>query len=231
MAELVEKDGIFYRLFPNKEKAEVSANNQKTPQLVGKKKKIEVPISECDVQKINDYPEIYSIRIDGNEYIDTGSLPKTVWRSVQTFPLVDVVIPNTICHDGIECEVTSVAENAFNRCGTIQSVVFPSTLKFVGNNAFLSCDALKRLTFLGDVNIIGEETLGNTAITDIYLKFDVKKYDNIVRYLCYSIKGSYCNIRYLNPDEVTIHVYEDTDTKKLKMLSDLSYKIIADIIR
>lgn len=231
MAELVEKDGIFYRLFPNQEKAEVSANNQKALQLVGKKKKIEVPISECDVQKINNDPEIYSIRINGNEYINPGSLPKTVWPNVQTFPLADVVIPNTICHDGIEYEVTSVAEYAFNRCGAIQSVVFPSTLKLIGNNAFLACDALKRLTFLGDVNIIGEETFGNTAITDIYLKFEVKKRNEIVHYLCHGIKGKYSNIRYLNPDEVTIHVYEDTDTENLEILSDLSYKIIADIKR
>ena len=54
----------------------------------------------------------------------------------------DVVIPEEATYMGQTLKVTAIAEEAFSRCGGLNSVTIPNTVTFIGNFAFYECTAL-----------------------------------------------------------------------------------------
>ena len=57
----------------------------------------------------------------------------------------DVIIPETITVDGVEYEVTGVADEAFRNCDNLKSVEIPATVREVGESAFRGCSSLERV--------------------------------------------------------------------------------------
>lgn len=55
----------------------------------------------------------------------------------------DLVIPESIEHDGTVYTVTSVGPRTFFACDELTSIELPSTLTEIGSNAFINCKALK----------------------------------------------------------------------------------------
>lgn len=59
----------------------------------------------------------------------------------------DLVIPETIEHDGVTYTVTEVDARAFFDCKKLTSIELPSTVTAIGSNAFINCTALKSVKF------------------------------------------------------------------------------------
>ena len=71
-------------------------------------------------------------------------------------PVGDLVIPSTVTHNDTVYTVTWIDFSAFYDCSDITSVVFPNTLTFIGQRAFLDCHGLTGEIVIPDsVTIIG----------------------------------------------------------------------------
>ena len=71
-------------------------------------------------------------------------------------PAGDMVIPSTVTHNDTIYTVTRIDFSAFYECSDITSVVFPNTLTFIGQRAFLSCHGITGEVVIPDsVTIIG----------------------------------------------------------------------------
>lgn len=98
----------------------------------------------------------------------------------------NVVIPDT--YDGLP--VTRIGEKAFRNLSTMESIVIPSTVAYIGSSAFYACSNLKSMTipFVGESQessgvsgmfgyIFGEEEYpGSTKASQSYSSFFVKSF-------------------------------------------------------
>lgn len=85
-----------------------------------------------------------------------------------------VVIPETI--DGYP--VTEIDEFAFYNEG-VQTVVFPSTLKKIGKQAFMYSD-LRSFSFTGDETVeVGEAAFANTSMEEIVVPANIKNISSV----------------------------------------------------
>ena len=48
----------------------------------------------------------------------------------------DIVIPEKISVDGVECTVISIADNAFYECRDLTSITIPNSVTSIGGSAF-----------------------------------------------------------------------------------------------
>ena len=85
-------------------------------------------------------------------------------------PVGDMVIPETITHDDTVYTITRIDFSAFYECSDITSVVFPSTLTFIGQRSFFTCRGIGGEVAIPDlVTIIGSEAFqwcsGITSVT------------------------------------------------------------------
>lgn len=76
----------------------------------------------------------------------------------------DIVIPSSITHEGVDYAVTAINDLTFYHC-TIYSVDIPSSVKFIGHNAFLQTYLLKHednwednVLYIGDCLIAADTT-------------------------------------------------------------------------
>lgn len=66
----------------------------------------------------------------------------------------NVVIPETIKVGNNNYSVTSIKEDAFNNCQSLEKVSMPNSINTVGYNAFFSCSNLKEINFSQNVTEI-----------------------------------------------------------------------------
>ena len=57
--------------------------------------------------------------------------------------------------------VTSIGENAFNHCTSLESVTIPSGVQTIGNSAFFNCTSLANVTMPSGVQTIGNDAFFN----------------------------------------------------------------------
>ena len=57
--------------------------------------------------------------------------------------------------------VTSIGENAFNHCTSLESVTIPSGVQTIGNSAFFNCTSLANVTMTSGVQTIGNDAFFN----------------------------------------------------------------------
>jgi len=72
---------------------------------------------------------------DMNDYDSFGQENRTPWESVKNS------ITTVIIMDG----VTSIGENAFNKCVKLTAITIPNSVTSIGNNAFYGCIILKNI--------------------------------------------------------------------------------------
>ena len=81
-------------------------------------------------------------------------------------------IPSTVTLKGIKCQVTSIAAKAFKGDTKIKTVVIPTTIRKIGNEAFAGCKNLKSITI--KTTYLSSKTVGAKAFKGINAKAKIK---------------------------------------------------------
>lgn len=64
-------------------------------------------------------------------------------------------------------KITSIGENAFSECTSLESVTIPSSVKSIGNNAFNKCSYLTSVTIPSGVTNIGTSAFYKSGLTSV----------------------------------------------------------------
>ena len=90
---------------------------------------------------------------EGDFYYDVNGNEATV-----TYQIVgmgsysgDVVIPETVVHDGVEYAVTAIGYKAFTNCYNMTSIEIPNSIVSIGAHAFVNCEKLQRVVIPNSV--------------------------------------------------------------------------------
>ena len=107
----------------------------------------------CAQQKNYDFKEgklFYKITDAGKHLAEVTPELDELLKANGTFynnPLEgDIVIPNKVEHQGQQYYVSAIRDNAFGGCGKITSVSIPANVGRLGDQVFLSCTGLQRIT-------------------------------------------------------------------------------------
>lgn len=130
-------------------------------------------------QKLLNYAYSYSLRFDHrvpptgapNDYAEyrTGTLKEVMadyrekTNPTWVYEIKDNAVTITACGDENSTQiivptqleglpVTAISENAFARCGKVQTILIPDTVTSVAANAFSGCASLQTIGFAGDQN-------------------------------------------------------------------------------
>ena len=128
-----------------------------------------------------------SVTIDGIAYtIDKG---EAIASAVDT-SMVAVEIPSTVEIGGQVYPVSTLAENAFRKCGGLTSVTLPDGLTTIGNSAFLGCALLTPVTFPEGLTTIGNSAFsGCSSLTSVSLPEGVTSIGELVFAGCSSLSS------------------------------------------
>ena len=81
--------------------------------------------------------------------------------------IIDLIIPEG---------TIEIKDNAFNNFKSIKSVTLPSSIKMIGLDAFLGCDNIKKVNYLGDISswcrIVFKNNLSNPSIYSFNIYFN-----------------------------------------------------------
>lgn len=77
----------------------------------------------------------------------------------------DVVIPDAITYNGVVYRVTSINNETFAQCASINSVVIGNNVTHVEDKAFYSCSGLRSVTIGSSVSRIGKQAFYNSYKT------------------------------------------------------------------
>lgn len=88
----------------------------------------------------------------------------------------DVIIPDSVTYDGVTYPVTSVGENAFYNCKSLNSVSIPISVRSIGSEAFRFCYALTDVNLPNTIQYIGTLAFDNcSSLTSIVIPDCVKE--------------------------------------------------------
>ena len=82
----------------------------------------------------------------------------------------DIIIPDKISSNGIDCPVTRIAYEAFSRCSGLTSLTIPDSVTQIGKDAFEHCSGLSSVTIGNGVTNIGSYAFwGCNCLTNVYI--------------------------------------------------------------
>ena len=93
------------------------------------------------------YPNELSAAVvnDGNRMDDNGS----------GYELTELVIPETITHEGVTYTVKYISDYAFNNTRALRSIVLSDSITKIGMRAFAKCDSLESIRIPKNVIMVG----------------------------------------------------------------------------
>ena len=111
-----------------------------------------------------------SITVDGINYTTSGTKATVAKYTIvkatadtpadTTFYKGDIVIPETITHDGVVYTVVATAANSFLDCRELTSVTLPATCVTIARNTFKGCTALRVSPLPPTVTSVGKTRSG-----------------------------------------------------------------------
>ena len=120
-----------------------------------------------------------SVEIDGIYY---NLIPKGKVAEVTSNPNKysgDVVIPETVEYNGVQCSVTSIGEKAFSSCWSMSNVNIPNSVTSIGDYAFSGCSGLTSVTIPNSVTSIGASAFsGCSGLTSVTIPNSVTSIEN-----------------------------------------------------
>ena len=102
--------------------------------------------------------------------------------------LTTATIPDIVTHDGTTYSVTSIGNDAFNRCSALTSVTIPNSVTSIGNSAFYGCSSLTSVTIPNSVTSIGHEAFYHcSSLNSITIPNSVTSIGHYAFYRCSSL--------------------------------------------
>ncbi len=166
---------------------------------------ISVSFEECnsinDIKIDNDYYHVEQLGPKGKAVI-RGKRRTTSWNDssnvVGSLACGDIVIPDNI---------TSIADNTFYNCSSINSVSFPSSLQTIGNAAFIRSGLTSAdLSRCINLSVINNYVFGNcTRLTSVSFPSSLRTINSLafrnsssLNYIAWDLPTNYTNITIKN---------------------------------
>lgn len=89
-------------------------------------------------------------------------------------PEGDLIIPSAVSFQSQQYIVSSVGEEAFKQCDSLQSVVIQSPVSVIKKSAFENCSKLRSVTLPASLITIGISAFASCALTSICIPSNVK---------------------------------------------------------
>ena len=110
------------------------------------------------------------VEIDGIGYeLNAEMKQATVIEKSMSKYSGEVVIPESVEHEGAAYSVTSIGYEAFYGCSGLTSVTIPNSVTSIGSRAFADCSGLTSVSIGNSVESIGEEAFSDCLVLhDVY---------------------------------------------------------------
>ena len=100
----------------------------------------------------------------------------------------EIVIPESVGHEGSAYSVTSIGKRAFQNCYGLTSVTIPNSVTSIGDGAFSFCTGLTSVTIPNSVTSIGEMAFGSCkGLTSVTIPNSVTSIGYATFYHCLSL--------------------------------------------
>lgn len=132
----------------------------------------------------------YDFKVDGICYdvISTTDLTCKVVRGYYSDE--NIVIPAKVQYKNKTLDVTSIADEAFCECKSLQSIELPNSIMSIGKDAFYKCETLQSIKIPNLVTSIGYGTFSNcTSLQSIELPNSVKSIGEYAFIGCTSLQS------------------------------------------
>ncbi len=106
---------------------------------------------------LTSYQRIYYKFDSTNQSISICPPNNTNWNTYAK-PSGNLIIPDSITHNGTAYPVTVIGNNAFVTCNELTSIVIPDAVTSIGSHAFSNCSGLPSVNIPNGIDSIGEGT-------------------------------------------------------------------------
>jgi len=114
--------------------------------------------------------ETFNDGIDGIYYEINGDQATVTYRDKNYNSYSgNVVIPESIEHDGVTYQVTGIGDKAFMGSTGLASVTIPGSVSQIGSYAFKGCTGLSGITLPSDLTTLSEHAFDSCGITSIVI--------------------------------------------------------------
>ena len=128
------------------------------------------------------------VEIDGINYDLVAEAKQATVVSKSDKYSGEIVIPESVEHEGSAYSVTTIGKRAFQNCYGLTSVTIPNSVTSIGDGAFSFCTGLTSVTIPNSVTSIGEMAFGSCkGLTSVTIPNSVTSIGYATFYHCLSL--------------------------------------------